>query len=563
MSSTLKTNNLTHAVNDARRTIKLEGIWKDASKGDVKAINKKLKKGESPHVETDDRRTPLHYAAEFGHIAAADALLSAGARIDHKDTKGDTAIHVALKNKQEEMALFLAAKGADLYLSNNGSLSCFDLAHKISNRFVIKLREGSRCSNPVPTPAPAVVKPKPVETSFMHYPLLNQIILCFGEYCMLTRSQPSLGAPSPPERSPPFPKTPFHALQLSIGKLKGMSEQLILQNNANTEKLSPEFKGNCLNFKDNVSNLNNLLQQPIADAMTYNAIQDTLLLTSKLTDMFVQYEEGSVGMVFKAHMERFVMDIKKVGDAPLFPELVFDFVNLYRNVLAQLMFVRDPEKSKHISDGLQHCSLQLKELINAKNNDRPPQAHIRSIAESLTKINQSLNQSSHDAALFQEEEIEIFDSASQILQELEKIQLSPQEKRIIEIFLSEYLYIREAIAKPPPEPELLLNCALFISSTCARLAKALPQSAASPSPSPSRSTSTSTSPSIATPTLSPARKKWLDVGIGLLMQCHNELLLVACGILSKNRNYHFVHVGYVLRAISCGVAILLDPAYFI
>ena len=27
--------------------------------------------------------------------------------------------------------------------------------------------------------------------------------------------------------------------------------------------------------------------------------------------MFVQYEEGSIGMVFKAHMERFVMDIKK------------------------------------------------------------------------------------------------------------------------------------------------------------------------------------------------------------------------------------------------------------
>ena len=37
-----------------------------------------------------------------------------------------------------------------------------------------------------------------------------------------------------------------------------------------------------------------------------------------------------------------------VAEGTLFPELVFDFVNLYRNVLVQLMFVRDPEKSKRI-----------------------------------------------------------------------------------------------------------------------------------------------------------------------------------------------------------------------
>ncbi len=49
---------------------------------------------------------------------------------------------------------------------------------------------------------------------------------------------------------------------------------------------------------------------------------DILNLTNKLTDCFVQYEEAVVGMVFKAHMERFVMDIKKANDSPLVPELV-------------------------------------------------------------------------------------------------------------------------------------------------------------------------------------------------------------------------------------------------
>lgn len=119
----------------------------------------------------------------------------------------------------------------------------------------------------MPTPAPVVAKPKQAEALVMHYPLLNQvwlfytplpenflffylfyfvtqIVLAYGEYTMLVRSLPSLGAPAPPERPSPFPKTPFHALQLSIGKLKGLSEQIILQNNAGN--FSAEFKGNSI-----------------------------------------------------------------------------------------------------------------------------------------------------------------------------------------------------------------------------------------------------------------------------------------------------------------------------
>lgn len=79
---------------------------------------------------------------------------------------------------------------------------------------------------------------------FLFVLFVTQIVLAYGEYTMLVRSLPSLGAPAPPERPSPFPKTPFHALQLSIGKLKGLSEQIILQNNAGN--FSAEFKGNSI-----------------------------------------------------------------------------------------------------------------------------------------------------------------------------------------------------------------------------------------------------------------------------------------------------------------------------
>jgi len=268
-------------------------------------------------------------------------------------------------------------------------------------------------------------------------------------------------------------------------------------------------------------------------------------------------------------MERFVMGIKKVSDSALVPDLVFDYVNLYRNVLVQLMFVRDPEKSKHISDALMNCNQLLKSLVQAKLNGQMPAPFVKSIAENLTKINYNLSQTSHDAALFKEEEIEIFDSTSNLLQEVGNLPLGPQEKRVIEIYLSEILYIREGIANPPVEPDLLLNCALFIAATCARIAKFLPVGLQQQQQQLLQQLKQQQHHQ---PVLQQQqkqkvefemRKKWNDVVLGLLMQAANELVLVACGLAGRNKSYHFVHVGYVLRAIACAVAILFDPAYWI
>lgn len=68
------------------------------------------------------------------------------------------------------------------------------------------------------------------------------MVITFGEFSMLVRGLPPLGAPAPPDRPPPFPSSPFHALQLCIGKLKNLTEQSIIANNSG--QFSPEFKGN-------------------------------------------------------------------------------------------------------------------------------------------------------------------------------------------------------------------------------------------------------------------------------------------------------------------------------
>jgi len=55
----------------------------------------------------------------------------------------------------------------------------------------------------------------------------------------------------------------------------------------------------------------------------------------------------------------------------------------------------------------------------------------------------------------------------------------------------------------------------------------------------------------------------LEIGTGFLMQCSNELILISCGLVGKNRNYHFVHMGYVLQGIAVAVSILINPAFYV
>lgn len=83
----------------------MKGMWKAASKGDTKDVEKMLKKGCDPN-ELDSgtsrswsrvnaytiaaRRAAIHYAAEANQVAVARVLVAGGAAVNMQDGNRDT-----------------------------------------------------------------------------------------------------------------------------------------------------------------------------------------------------------------------------------------------------------------------------------------------------------------------------------------------------------------------------------------------------------------------------------------------------------------------------------------
>ena len=50
------------------------------------------------NAKDEDKNTPLHYAAENGHLLGVKILLDAGAKLSARNDEGDTPVHTAAEN---------------------------------------------------------------------------------------------------------------------------------------------------------------------------------------------------------------------------------------------------------------------------------------------------------------------------------------------------------------------------------------------------------------------------------------------------------------------------------
>ncbi|RYO82031.1 hypothetical protein DL762_006805 [Monosporascus cannonballus] len=98
--------------------ISVTGLHLAAYFGDYEAV-KVLPRGEDVGLKDSNLRTPLSFAAEYGHEAVVQLLLEKGADIESKDNSGWTPLWAAARYGQEAVVKLLLGKGADIESKDN------------------------------------------------------------------------------------------------------------------------------------------------------------------------------------------------------------------------------------------------------------------------------------------------------------------------------------------------------------------------------------------------------------------------------------------------------------
>ena len=119
-------------------------LCKAAHKGDIKAMRTCIAKGAEINGPGGRAMPPLFYCSSVGSVEGVKLLLDNGADIHLTFAEGGTALHHALLNKREDVALLLIDRGADIHKSTVTGVVPLHLAAFGGTLNVMKrlLREG-------------------------------------------------------------------------------------------------------------------------------------------------------------------------------------------------------------------------------------------------------------------------------------------------------------------------------------------------------------------------------------------------------------------------------------
>jgi ankyrin repeat protein len=117
-----------------------QDIHQAAKSGEFEKVKASIEEDHGLVNAKDDRgRTPLHLAAESGHIEIVEFLISSGAEINVADVNSNTPLHYTATAGKVEAAEFLLAKGAEVDARNHEKCTPLHLAASFNHKPIMKL----------------------------------------------------------------------------------------------------------------------------------------------------------------------------------------------------------------------------------------------------------------------------------------------------------------------------------------------------------------------------------------------------------------------------------------
>ncbi|KAI7886972.1 hypothetical protein K492DRAFT_139946 [Lichtheimia hyalospora FSU 10163] len=138
-------------VDDKTKRAKMTKLFcRAASTGDVTKVTQLLRGRYRPYIDIDardeDGTTPLIYAACFGKVEIAQALLDAGAKTDVQDSFGWSALMWATNNNQDALVKVLLENGASSHTKSAKGRTVFDFVNTDNQKIVEILATNPRDS---------------------------------------------------------------------------------------------------------------------------------------------------------------------------------------------------------------------------------------------------------------------------------------------------------------------------------------------------------------------------------------------------------------------------------
>ncbi|KAI2543164.1 ankyrin repeat domain 6 [Homo sapiens] len=117
-----------------------------ANKGHLPVVQILLKAGCDLDVQDDGDQTALHRATVVGNTEIIAALIHEGCALDRQDKAGNTALHLACQNSHSQSTRVLLLAGSRADLKNNAGDTCLHVAARYNHLSIIRLLLTAFCS---------------------------------------------------------------------------------------------------------------------------------------------------------------------------------------------------------------------------------------------------------------------------------------------------------------------------------------------------------------------------------------------------------------------------------